>query len=706
MKTPITALIADGDSSYATMLGRYLEKMPLWQVSYHICHTQEEAIKKIRELSPDLVFTGDLPGNGVGTDAQTNAQTKITRFLKETGSNAEFILLVDAGGESAASRARQDGTCDYLVKPELSPDILSNFLRHIIARKKAEAALRNAEKRIELASIIFESAVEGVLITDDKNKIEYVNQAFISITGYTEKEAIGNTPGLLRSDRHDKSFYQRMWHALAETGRWQGEIWNRRKSGEAYPEWLSITAIKSGKEKVTKYIAVFHDITDMKQIEEEMKYRAYHDALTGLPNRLLFKDRLNLAIAAARRHEGNLAVLFVGLDRFANINESLGHAMGDMVLQNIARRIQSCVGEEDTVSRFGGDEFTLLLSGISGEDDAIKIAHKIMNSFYNPFIMDEHELYLTVSIGISMYPSDSREADSLLTNASLAIKRAKSDGKNTYQLYTSDMNTKASRRLTLESNLRKALKREEFVVYYQPKLDVKTQLITGAEALVRWMHPVSGLALPGGFIPLAEETGMILPIGEWVLREACGRARQWHEQGYESLSVSVNLSALQFHRQNLVKMIESVLEDTGLNPNRLELEITESAIMGEVESAIATMREINEMGVSISIDDFGTGYSSLGYLNRFPIYALKIDRTFVYNITKVPDSATIAAAIISLAHSLRLKVVAEGVETWEHLDFLRKRGCDEVQGFLFSPPVPEELFLKQLKKTDNFIHNK
>jgi len=315
--------------------------------------------------------------------------------------------------------------------------------------------------------------------------------------------------------------------------------------------------------------------------------------------------------------------------------------------------------------------------------------------------MDERELYLTVSIGISLYPADSRAADSLVTNASLAMKRAKSDGKNTCHLYTSDMNTRASWRLTLESSLRKALKREEFVVYYQPKLDVKTQLITGMEALVRWMHPVSGLVLPGGFIPLAEETGMILPIGEWVLREACRRTKLWHDQGDESLCVSVNLSALQFQRQNLAKMIESALEDTGLNPSRLELEITESAIMDEVESSIATMREINEMGVRISIDDFGTGYSSLGYLKRFPIHALKIDRTFVRDITTDPDSATIAAAIISLAHSLRLKVVAEGVETREHLDFLRQRECDEVQGFLFSPPVPEEMFLKLLKKTEN-----
>jgi len=703
MKIPLTALIVDGDSSYATMLGRYLGEMPLWQVSCHTCHTQKEAINKIRELSPDVVFVDDLSGNGAGT----NAGTKRTRFLKEIGSNAEFILLVDTGGERAVDRARQAGTSDYLVKPELSPDMLSGFLRHIIARKKAEEALRNAEKRIELASLIFESAVDGIVIADAENKIEYVNPAFVSITGYTAKEAIGKNPRLLRSDRHDKSFYEEMWRAIMETGRWHGTIWNRRKSGEAYPEWLTITATKNARDEVTNYIAVFHDITDVKQIEEEMKYQAYHDALTGLPNRLLFKDRLNLAITAGKRQKGNLAVLFAGLDRFSNINESLGHATGDMVLQNVAMRIRGCVGEEDTVSRFGGDEFAIILSGISDEGSALKMAHGIMNSFYNPFIVDEHELYLTASIGVSLYPVDSREAESLVTNASLAMKRAKADGKNICNLYKPDMNTSASQRLTLESSLRKALKREEFIVYYQPKLDVKTQLITGMEALARWMHPVSGIVLPGGFIPLAEETGMIVPIGEWVLREACRRAKRWHDKGYKNLGVSVNLSALQFQRQNLVKMIKSALDDTGLNPDRLEMEITESVVMDEVESAITTMREINEMGVRISIDDFGrTGYSSLGYLKRFPIHALKIDRTFVRDITTDRDSATIAAAIISMGHSLRLKVIAEGVETREQMDFLRQRDCDEVQGFLFSPPVPEEMFLKLLRKKDNLIHNK
>lgn len=582
------------------------------------------------------------------------------------------------------------------TKGEVSRDESGNPVR-MVGTIQDVTDRKLAEDRLEIATKVFENSIEGVMISDAEPRIWYVNPAFTSITGYSEKEAIGQKTNLLRSDRHDKAFYEKMWEALLSEGFWQGEIWNRRKNGEAYPEWLTITAIRDKHGRVTNYVAVFHDITEMKRNEEEIKYRENFDALTELPNRVLFKDRLDQAISRAEREDLSIAVMIVDLDRFKNINDSLGPAFGDLVLQETAKRLAGLMGDEDTLARLGGDEFIFLFENTANGREAVTFANKVAEALAKPFRMKEQEVYVTASMGIALFPDDGRNFETLAKNAEAAMYRAKSQGRNTYRLYTPTINTRALERLSLENALRKALDSEEFIVYYQPKLSIKTGEIVGAEALIRWSRPDTGLVSPADFIPLAEETGLITPIGKWALNEALIRAKAWSDKGYQDLSVAVNLSARQFLEPDLVSMVGKALEDTNLPAEGLELEITESTVMLDIESATQKMKELNGMGVRLSIDDFGTGYSSLSYLKRFPITSLKIDRSFVRDVIVDTDDAAISMLIIAMAHTLGLKVVAEGVETMDQLEFLREHNCDEMQGYLFSPPVPDMDFVKMLK---------
>ncbi len=557
---------------------------------------------------------------------------------------------------------------------------------------------RRSEEQMRLLARIFENTIEGIMVTDRDGVIQMVNQAFTAITGFGQDEAVGATPSLLSSGRHPPQFYAAMWKEIKASGSWQGELWNRRKSGEAFPVWLTITAIADSQGRVSHYVGVFHDITEIKRSEERITHQAYHDALTGLPNRMLFNDRLGVALAHAARNRQGLAIVFLDLDNFKNINDSLGHAAGDLLLQSVAKRLVRWVREEDTVARIGGDEFIMLLQGTDDPDYVVHVASRILESLSEPFRIKEREFYITASIGITLFPHDGRDIETLVSNADIAMYRAKEEGRNKYKLFTPAMNAKLVQRLALETSLRKALTRGEFWVHYQPKVDLVSGRVMGLEALVRWNRPGVGLVRPDDFIPLAEETGLIVPIGEWVLRTACRRTKQWHDAGHSNLQVAVNLSPRQFQQRNLVHMVGSILEETGLPPKALELEVTENVVMFSVEQAIITLRELSRLGVQLSMDDFGRGYSSLYYLKRFPMNALKIDRSFVSDIDVDPDSASIVHTIINMSRSLNLKVVAEGVETAEQLAFLREHQCDQLQGYLFSRPISDEEVTELLQR--------
>ncbi|MGZ4113003.1 MAG: putative bifunctional diguanylate cyclase/phosphodiesterase, partial [Tumebacillaceae bacterium] len=508
---------------------------------------------------------------------------------------------------------------------------------------------KQIQHTLQLTDTIFDMTQEGVMITDTAGVIQYVNPAFSVATGYSLEEAVGQTPRLLQSGWHAPEFYQAMWRTLVEEGNWMGEIWNRRNNGEIYPQWLSITAIHDENGHPIQYAAVLSDLSKNKQHDNEVHYLSYHDPLTGLPNLELFIDRLAIALTDSQRLDLKAAVLYVGLDRFKLINDTLGHNTGDQLLQTVAGRLLDAIPDGATVARLGKDEFAMIMENIAQAEESAKLAQKILDLFIEPFVWDGQEYFITASIGIAVFPEDGLEVDALMANADSAMSRAKRIGNN-FQHYTPAMNAQSLKRLELENDLFKAIQREEFVVYYQPQLSIATGELIGMEALVRWKHSTRGLISPAEFIPLAEETGLIVPIGEHVLRTACEQSVVWQQKGYTPVRLAVNLSARQFHQRNLVDVVSDVLQETGLDPNLLELEITESCTMEDVDRAIQTLHKLKHLGVQISIDDFGTGYSSFAYLTKFPIQTLKIDKSFVGEITENPDGAAITSSIIAMAH--------------------------------------------------------
>lgn len=582
---------------------------------------------------------------------------------------------------------RQDGSFIHL-------DLLvCNFQQSDSSRFMAIIHDRSDHKKVEwklgLAFKVFENMNEAVLVTDADNSCIMVNQAFSAITGYTLEELKGKNPRMMSSGRHDAAFYQEMWKSLFSTGYWQGEIWNRRKNGEIYPQWLSIVVVRDERDKTRNFIAIFSDISERKNVDERLYFMAHYDPLTGLPNRSLLHDRLLQAITYAKRQGTRVAVMFLDLDRFKTINDTLGHSMGDLLLQAVAERLKGCLRTSDTVARLGGDEFILVLPDLRDSDHAGKIAQKILDLLGRPYSIRDMELHTSASIGISVYPEDGISNEELISNSDVAMYRAKDNGKNNFQFYAPIMNKSSYKRLTLENSLRRALEREEFILHYQPQIDLLTGKICGVEALIRWNNTEQGLIPPDTFIPLAEENGMIVPIGEWVLREACRQNSSWQKQGLTSFTVAVNLSAMQFHQKKLAITVEKVLQETALSPDWLELEITETGIMKHSD-AISTMKSLKELGLRLAIDDFGTGYSSLSHLKRFPLDKLKVDQSFVRELTSSRDDAAITVAIINMAKSLNLKVIAEGVETAEHRDFLLANGCPLMQGYFFSKPLPAQ----------------
>ncbi|MHB1619641.1 MAG: EAL domain-containing protein [Sulfuricella sp.] len=550
------------------------------------------------------------------------------------------------------------------------------------------AELEKSQEKVRKLAMVVEGTGDSVVITDHNGIIEYVNPAFTKVTGYFFVEAVGQKPSMIKSGLTSPEYYQRLWKTLLAGEEWRGELLNRKKNGELFWESEVITALKNEAGEITHFIAVKEDVTERKSYESQLEHQANYDTLTELPNRNLSRDRLGQALSYARRHGRDLALMFIDLDHFKNINDSLGHNIGDLLLKQVSARLAGCVREGDTVARQGGDEFVVILSDVAAEEDISVVTRKILTAMAEPFDIDGHELYVSCSIGIALYPRDGEDAETLLKNADAALYRAKDLGRNNAQFFTAEMNVKAMERLMLENGLRHALERNEFVVHYQPQVDLRSGEIIGMEALVRWQHPELGLVSPARFIPVAEESGLIVPLGEWVLRTACAQNKAWQRAGLKPISVAVNLSARQFRQPNLVEVVAGILRETELDPAHLELELTESLVMHNVEVTIATLGRLKAMGIKLSIDDFGTGYSSLSYLKRFPIDMLKIDQSFVRDITTDPSDAAIAKTIISMAHDLQLRVIAEGVETEEQKSFLQQRHCDEMQGYFFSKPVP------------------
>ncbi|TAN51941.1 MAG: EAL domain-containing protein, partial [Rhodospirillales bacterium] len=565
-----------------------------------------------------------------------------------------------------------------------------NFHLLLLAEDISEA--RRAEADLRLAASVYTNTIEGIVVTDHTGVIISVNPAFSEITGYTADEAIGKTPRILKSDHHDEAFYSAMWKTLMETGCWQGELWNRRKSGEAFLERQNITAIKDDKGQPVRYVAVFNDVTELRQKDEHIKHQAYHDALTGLPNRLLLQDRLDHALDVARRDRSHLAVLFLDLDRFKTINDSLGHDVGDLLLQAVAERLKACVRRSDTLARLGGDEFMLVLADFASTAEVAHLAEKVIRELVAPLTLEGHELHVTTSVGIALFPEDGLDAKELMKNADTAMYQAKAAGRNAFRFFDASMNSRALDRLDLEASLRRAIERNEFKLYFQPKVLLESGKLVGAEALIRWESPERGMVSPADFIPLAEETGLIVPIGEWVMNEACRLAAAWRRDGLLSGHIAVNLSARQFQDLHLMERIDGILATTGADPGQIEIELTESIVMSNPAEAIEILNDFREKGFSVAVDDFGTGYSSLSYLKRLPITALKIDRSFVKDLPGDADDAAIARTILDLARSLGLKTVAEGIETEEQANYLREQGCLLAQGYLFGRPMPEDQF--------------
>jgi diguanylate cyclase (GGDEF)-like protein/PAS domain S-box-containing protein len=566
---------------------------------------------------------------------------------------------------------------------------------------------RRAEKDLRMAATVFEHSTSAILITDPAGYIVQANEAFSRVSGYAVAQVLDQLPTLLTVDDQQEAHLRYILKQLHQRGSWEGEVWLKRRSGEHYPAWVGITAVLDDEGDLASYVCFFSDISERKASEQRIHRLAYYDALTHLPNRTLFQDRLHSALQQAERQHAWVVLMFLDLDRFKPINDSLGHAAGDRMLKEMATRLLACVADDDTVARMGGDEFTLLLQpGATREvalNRAIHVAEQILTSLVTPFVLEGREFFVTASIGIALSPQDGNELSQLMKNADTAMYHAKERGKNNFQFYQADMNASALERLELESDLRHALEQQEFTLFYQPQFSGDGKRLTGAEALLRWRHPRRGLVSPNEFIPVLEELGLVVEVGDWVLMEACRQLKTWHQNKVRVPKVSVNISARQFSDGQLGNRIANILKETGLPPACLELELTESILMREVNEAMLILDGLKCLGLSIAVDDFGTGYSSLNYLKQFPIDVLKIDRTFVDGLPSGEQDAQIARAIIAMAHSLNLAVIAEGVETHEQLEFLREHGCDEVQGYLFGRPMPPNRFEAQFSNDALFM---
>lgn len=669
------------------------------------------------EAIPDLMLELDAQGHLLQLHSQAShplqpawpdcAGQPITALLPPEASAAMMAALHDAH-TTGHSQGREYPL--HLPNQKLRWFELSGTLKagnpldpvsHVILLARDITTRKRAEEQLKLASHFFEGSSEGFVITDAHQRIIKVNRTFTQITGYSVEEMLGKSPAALSSGRHSRSFYRQMWQQINAVGQWQGEVWNRRKNGEVYPEWLSITRVPDAQGQTAYYLAIFSDTSQRKEQEARIRYLAYYDPLTGLANRSLLKDRAQHDLAQCKRHQTPLSLLFIDLDHFKQINDSLGHQVGDQLLKQVGERLGQQVREQDTVARMGGDEFVTVLPETNDEGAAL-VARNFLERLSQPYQVGPHELTVTPSIGIALYPNDGTDFDTLYRCADTAMYRAKQNGRSSFSFFTTEMQAQSVRRLQIENALRRALERDQLWLQYQPQMSLRNHQLIGMEVLLRWNHPEWGPVSPAEFIPVAENSRQILAIGEWVLRTATAQAKAWQDQGLPPIIVAINLSAVQFRQPDLPDLVGTILHDTGLAPEWLELELTESVAMHDPEGAIATMQQLHQRGVRMSVDDFGTGYSSLNYLKRFQIYKLKIDQSFVRDVTRSPEDARIVEAIVQMAESMGLTTIAEGVETPEQLEFLRSHGCREIQGYHLSRPLSAtdfEAFVRQYQPT-------
>ncbi len=552
---------------------------------------------------------------------------------------------------------------------------------------------------MRLAAKVIESTLEAIIVADAAFNILSVNKAFTTITNYSFEEIQRQTLTFISSDGQKTKSLKEISESLNEKSQWQGEVWNRRKNGDEFPAWMSVSSVRSNDNSlISHYVVVFTEITDLKKTQERLEHIAHHDGLTGLPNRILFHDRLTQAISVAHRNNSSLAVMFLDLDRFKVINDTLGHNKADQLLKEVAVRLKNCVRATDTAARLSGDEFAIILNHIEQEQDAELVANNILKRLSKPIILDENEVFITSSIGIMIYSIGSSDKDRLLENADIAMYHAKSLGRNNFQFYSADMNILSFERLQLETDLRQALDLQQFAIHYQPQVDINSGQIVGVEALLRWKHPDRGDVAPSEFIPILEDTGVIVDVGEWVLRTACWQCKVWQNLGFTEIRMAVNLSARQLKQRNLINSVADILRETQLKPEYLEFEISESMVMDRSEETVRGLADLKKLGVKISLGNFGAGVSAMSYIKNNSIDSLKICRSFVLNMNADENDKAIAASIITLAKNLKLNSIAEGVETHEQLDFFRTQHCNEMQGFLFSKPLPGTELTKLLQE--------
>ncbi|WP_022850270.1 EAL domain-containing protein [Limisalsivibrio acetivorans] len=616
----------------------------------------------------------------------------LTYFLPETYSDHSHVYLRNTLAVMAVILTALAGAAIMLFmfnwRLKKSVEQRTEELTKEIAERKEAVA------KMELFHEIFENSIEAISITDKDANIIQINNSFTEVTGYTEEEVLGKNPRILKSDRHSDEFYERMWNAINREGRWSGEIWNRRKTGEAYPEWLNIFCIYNQEGEIVNYVSAFHDISEYKDKEAKIKYQAHHDALTGLPNRFLINDRLEHAISHAQRVQKQIAVIFMDLDNFKRINDTLGHPMGDKLLQHVADHLKSLMRDEDTVGRLGGDEFVIIIEEIEEPAYLTSVCQRILDSFAEPVVLDGHELYISTSIGITYFPDDGKNSEELIMNADIAMYSAKERGKNNFRFFTGTMNEEMKRRHELETMVRKGLENGEFVPFYQPRVDTASGRVNGMEALARWFPEEGKMVSPAEFIPVMEETGLIVDLGRQMFEQSCEFVKRVEEETGKRLKVSVNLSPKQLERQELVPQMLSSVKRIGIGLDMVEVELTESDIMKDVDRTKDVLDRITGAGISVFIDDFGTGYSSMYYLKHLPIQGLKIDRSFINEIDSDQNDAAIVSTMIRLADGFRLRVVAEGVENETQASILKELGCYEIQGYFYGKPMPAEQFIE------------
>lgn len=669
---------------------------------------QEKKFRDIAHCSSDIIwevnehleysFSSTIPDGILGYRPEELIGKKPFDFMPEKESERVQVLFQPVWNNREKFSAlenlsiHKDGTLVYLETSGVPIFDAKGEFRGYRGLDRNITERKEKERELQLAATVLETATEAVMVTNVDRKIIKVNKAFTEITGYARDEVLGKSPALLTSGHHDGAFYAEMFKTLELVGKWESEIWNKKKNGTVYPQWLSVSAMYDDQGDLSGYVALFSDITKRKEYEEKIEYQANYDALTGLANRHLLKDRFASAIYRSDRNNSQVSLLFIDLDRFKQVNDSFGHTFGDRLLKQVAKRLNGHVRQSDTVARLGGDEFAVIFPDLPGTHHMEDTIRTILSTLAQPYHIDSSDVYLSASIGVTVYPEDGNTIEELLRNADSAMYKAKNRGRNTFQYYSADMHLEAQQRIQLENALRQAILLQEFVLHYQPIIDARTSRIVGAEALIRWQRPDVGLVYPAEFIELAEECGLISTIGEWVLQEACRQVAEMLGGCADDFFVSVNVSCYQFQKTDVPELVRNSLKASGLQPHRLVLEITESIMLNDDCQILEQFESLRGIGVGISIDDFGTGYSSLSYLHKYPITTLKIDRSFVSELTSNTQSHALVTAILAMSESLGLKVIAEGIEEETQASILSQQGCLFFQGFLYSKPLAFDAF--------------